>query len=134
MEPGSVAPARPTYGLAAVVSLAVAGTLAGYQVISFLPEYLNLEARVVTVPFRAGMASLYLLLLVLGLCARQRLPLSKTTLALGVFWLLYLFRLLLDTTIAEVPLHLPRDEFFACVLGMSLLPLLAFLMAPGGAH
>jgi len=111
--------------------MAIAGTLGGYQVISFLPEYLGLESREVTIPFRAAMCVLYVLLVVFGLCTQRVMTLNVPTLALWIFWILYAFRLLMDTVIAKVPLSLEPQDYIIYFSGLSLLPMLAFLRAPG---
>ena len=116
--------------ITALLALALAGTLAGYQVISFLPELLGVDSRVVTVPFRAILAGLYLMVLFLGFYSRCRVRLSLPMLALSVFLVLYTMRLLLDTVIAPVPLELPPEDYIAYFLGMSLLPIITFLLAP----
>ena len=116
--------------IALLLALALAGTVAGYQVISFLPEVLGVDSRAVTVPFRAILAGLYLVVLFLGLYSRRGIRLSLPLVALGVFLALYTTRVLLDTVIARVPLELPPEDYIAYFMGMSLLPVVAFFLAP----
>jgi hypothetical protein len=129
---GSQAPLVGRWSIQAVLAaLALAGTLAGYQVISFLPGYLGLEPRSVTVPFRAILAGLYFTIMFMGLYSRRAgIVLSLPVIAVVIFWTLYITRLLLDTVIDKVPLDLPGQDYITYVFGVSLLPMLGFMLTP----
>src|SRR5262249_5657954 len=64
-------------------------------------------------------------------CSQRGLTFNIPSLALWVFWALYSFRLLLDTVIAKVPLNLDSEDYIIYFTGLSLLPMVAFLRAPG---
>lgn len=101
--------------------------IAGYPIVSFLPELLGASSRSVTVPFRG----LYLLLgLIIFLRAGRysRLYQGPGWYLFGGFWLAYMARLLADIVYFPVDLRLPGAEYFLYAIGVTLIPTLAFFV------
>jgi len=117
----------PSRGLVLFYSCLFALNVGGFQVISFLPEYLDLPNRLITVVYRAIIAMLCAVAFVIGLTKYRNVRPTLGLGCLGLFWLFYLYRLFLDTTWSPVPLELPVEEYFAYTFGVSLMTLLAFL-------
>lgn len=100
--------------------------LAGYSVVSHLPEFLNISSRAVTVPLRALILGLALIVMLMAAQGRLDYRLGHFAIPLLVFWGLYLLRMLADGYLNPVRLRLPPAEYLLYGLGTSLLPMLAF--------
>ena len=104
--------------------------LFGYQILSFLIDFLGIPSRILTIPFR----SLVLLLSLNIILYKVFVEHERFWLRSGsywflflIFWTLYSIRLMLDTMIAPVPLKLPVEEYWLYSIGVCLIPTLAFL-------
>jgi O-antigen ligase len=118
-----------SWSLALLFALAVAG----YPLVSSISLLLGVDNRPISVVYRAfvmGLAGVVIILLGLG---QGRLYRGRIWVPLGVFWALYLFRLLLDTALFPVPLRLHPLEYIAYAIGVCLIPMLAFLTWPDPA-
>src|SRR5437867_1185574 len=90
-----------------VISWAVASlyvlTVTGYALISTLPVILNVEGRLITIPYRIFVAALAVGIVFFS----PRTPsgtMGKACLPLIVFWACYLVRLVSDTVIYPISL------------------------------
>lgn len=117
-----------------VASLALALTVVGYPLAAVLAEItVGAESgRVVTVPYRALVLLVSLLLFVMTPFAlgRFRHPVFWTM--WWTFWCLYLFRLLMDTLISPVQLPQAVTEYLLYGIGTTFLP--AVGLAIGARH
>lgn len=101
---------------------------AGYPVISFLPEFMGVNGRAITVPFRVLILALAATVLVQIATGQHRGYVGKLTVPLAIFWTLYLLSMLRDVFLDPVRLSLPGQEYFYYGFGTSLLPMLAFFV------
>ena len=108
--------------LAGIASLVMTGTLAGFLVVSYIPDALGVDNRVATVPFRA----LMLLLLLYGFyrlldACHLRMGMSVTALLLVFFWTAYSLRFIVDAAILQLPLgSLPAADMAAYLFAICL--------------
>ena len=104
--------------------------LFGYQLLSFLLDFLGVPSRTLTIPFRSLVLFLSLnIILYKVFVEHERFwlrPDSYWFLFLA-FWVLYSIRLALDTVIAPAPLGRPGEEYVLYAIGMCLIPTIAFL-------
>lgn len=115
--------------LVVAASVAIALNLFGFQVLSYVPNISAYDSRLITIPFRAAMLALSLLLIVLAFHNRQVRPrLSLAVFLVSAFWSLYILRIILDTVIAPQLLEHPPAEYALYAVGVSLPTLLAFLL------
>ena len=105
--------------------------LFGFAVPFFLERWLSLSERSLTVPFRFLVLGAALTVLGLLLASNPTIHLRGYMLPLGFFWLLYMIRLGTDVLVLEAPLPIPVVDLTFFVLGMTFVPMLAFLHKPG---
>lgn len=106
-------------------------TIAGYPLVSVFPVLGGWSSRVASIPYRALVVSLALVVVALLGIRKGRLRVAATVwLPLALFWALYLFRLTLDTVFAPASLRLSPIEYTLYILGVTLLPMLALLVRP----
>lgn len=117
-----------------VWGLLVALTIAGYPLASTLPLLLGVESRVVSIPFRALVLGLAVMLIGKGML-RERVQWNWPLAAFTVFWLVYVWRLATDTLFEPKLLRLQGWEYWLYAMGVCYLPSLAaqFRREPGGA-
>ena len=106
--------------------------LAGFGVVSFLPEMMDIGSRKVTIPFRAFVLGLVIIVLLHALHARLVTP-GWGLFMFMLFWMLYLTRMLNDTYLFPVPLARSPETYFLFGVGVSMVPALAFFTMPGSA-
>jgi hypothetical protein len=104
-------------------------TVAGYPLIATLPIVLGLPSRTVSIPYRAGYFALALFVLAQNI-RRNRVYFGPAWLPLGLFWLLYTFRLASDLVFFPITVKLPPLEYFAWAFGSCVVPMLAFFSRP----
>jgi O-antigen ligase len=94
-----------TSRLAAMVTLLMTGTLAGFLMVSYVPGALGVDSRVATVPFRGLMLllQLYALFRFLG-AGHLRMGMSITSVVAVFFWTAYSLRFIVDAALLQVPL------------------------------
>jgi len=100
--------------------------LTGFAFISFLPGLLRVNTRSVTVPFRALVVAFALLIILRSLSSKVIVR-GWTVRFFGLFWIIYLIRMLSDTYLFPVSLGRPRNEFWLFGLGITMLPAVALL-------
>lgn len=102
--------------------------ITGYPVVAFLPEFLDVSSRIITVPYRAIVLSLSLLVLMGSIRENtlvQRIPLLV---ALMVFCSLYALRIFLDAGVYRVTLGRPWWEYAVYGAGICIIPMLAMML------
>jgi hypothetical protein len=111
------------------LALSYAFVTAGYPLVSTVPIAFGLESRVVTVPYRALVLGLSLWSIWRSL-ERRELYRGALWLPLGMFWVLYLARMLSDTLLFPVPLGAPGGEYFLYGIGTTFIPMIALFARP----
>lgn len=106
-------------------AILLALVITGFPLVSFVPEFMGLESRIISVPFRA------LVLIVAGFAMRgvirrQRLVLKAPFAIYILFWIIYLVRLFLDTTLIPINLYLAPEEYLIRSVGMCFIPATVF--------
>ncbi len=113
------------YVLNAMVSLVFVGTLCGYPIVAALSILIDVENRMLSVPFRALILSSSLFLVMFFL----RRP-KKFSLCVSVwvfFWMMFLSRLFLEFFFNNEALIFDWGEMILYSIGVCFLPSLAFL-------
>lgn len=101
--------------------------LLGFEVVSYLPELLGVDSRVVTVPYRG----VYVVLCMVGLFYfiwRHSITIPRDFYPVLLFWLFYFIRACFDTFfhIEDIKMSVPDFWLYAFVLSFfPMLPLLA---------
>jgi hypothetical protein len=106
-----------------LLALLIALTFVGYPLYSYVSVALKLsefDSRSITVPYRVGVLALSVFLFGTAYFRRELLFGSRTHNLFFVLWLMYLARLVFDTTFRELPLSRPAWEFWAFAVGVSL--------------
>lgn len=104
--------------------------LFGYQVLSFLIDFLGVPNRALTIPFRSVILLLSLNIILYKIFVEHErfwLRSGSYWYFFLAFWALYIVRLILDTMIFPVPLKLPVEEYWLYAIGTCLIPTIAFL-------
>jgi len=109
-----------------ILATLYAASVAGYPLIAGVPVALALDSRAISIPYRAIILGLSIGVIIRS--ARQRrLYTGILWLPLGIFWTLYLARMLSDTFMVPVPLGQPPLEYFLYGVGTCLIPMMACL-------
>ena len=106
-------------------ALLLAVCIAGYPVAAALQAITGLNSRFFSVPYRALIAALAVWILTRALAAGWSGYTGTIWLPLGVFWLLYAWRLASDGLFDQVSLGVPLSDYLLIGLASSLLPMLA---------
>ena len=107
--------------LSGIASLALTGNLAGFLIVSYIPEMLGVNSRVATVPFRALM--LGFLIYACGRILKSghlRMQMSPTSVLVIFFWIAYCSRFIVDAVVLQVPLGSPPAEMALYLFGIVL--------------
>jgi len=99
--------------------------VAGYPLAAAMQAVTGVSSRLVTVPYRALVAGLSIWVLVRAWKAGWSGYGGMLWLPLGVFWLLYAWRLAMDGLFLPVGFGDPFSDYLLLGLGASLLPMLA---------
>jgi hypothetical protein len=107
----------------------LAGSVIGYPLVAGIPIILQLESRVISVPFRVSLliASIFC---VAQSFSRRRFYRGTVWVPLAVFWVLYTGRIVLDTVLDPVPLGTPPSDYALFAIGICLVPMLAAFQRP----
>ncbi|MBW8687361.1 O-antigen ligase family protein [Chitinophaga rhizophila] len=101
--------------------------LLGYELISFLPGWLGVESRLITVPYR----SFFLLLCVfvtLRLLPQRRPKISFFMALIMVFWAAYLTRLFYDSFFTAYRFARPVEEYWLYAFCLGFIPIFAYMV------
>lgn len=107
-------------------ALLFALTIAGYPLVSSLPFLLGVDSRVTSVPYRAAILVISLLIIIYQMKFRSNSRSSTIFYLLWIFWVLYLIRLLSDTLISPIPLPISSEEYLLFAIGVTFIPMVAF--------
>lgn len=113
----------PFLNYAAITVLVL--TLVGYPLIAPISLVLEIENRMVSIPFRALILLLSLIVIIKGFFLRDRYPSGPFWLVWWTFWGLYISRIVIDGFLNPEVLRLSLGEYLLYAIGMSLLPALA---------
>lgn len=109
------------------VALLLGMIVAGYPLVSTLPGFLNVESRIISVPFRAFVLLLSIALILFRVICKRHVYLGVLWFPLLVFWSFYVIRILLDTVLFPVPLRLNISEYYLLSIGVSFIPMVALM-------
>lgn len=100
-------------------------TLVGYPLVAPVSTILQIDNRLVSVPFRALVLLLSLMIIIKGFVLRDKFPSGPFWIVWWVFWGLYISRMIIDGFLNPEALRLPLSEYLLYAIGMSLIPALA---------
>jgi len=100
-------------------------TLIGYPLVAPVSIILQIDNRLVSVPFRALVLLLSLMVIIKGFVLRDRFPAGPFWIVWWIFWGLYISRIIIDGLLNPEVLRLPLSEYLLYAIGMSLIPALA---------
>jgi len=114
---------------AKIASLALTGTLVGFFVVSYLPGALDVDNRLITVPFRGLMLGFllytgYRWISMVGLCIRM----SPITLLALFFGTSYCTRFIADAALLQVQLGSPPSDMALYLFGMCVPTFIIFYL------
>jgi O-antigen ligase len=128
LKPAAVTAASSSSAFAIASSLAVALTLAGFQIASFLVAR-GYQSRIYMVPFRLGTALLLVTVLVTALVKFGiRFRFDAAVFAVAVFWVVYSARLLVNVGVGNEVTSPKGTDLMQFAYGVSLLGFVAFLL------
>lgn len=107
-------------------------SLVGYPLAAALAEYLQVSNRWVSVPFRALVLALSMLVLMACAGRARKASTQFFWMAFWAFWILYVSRMILDYFLNDEALKLPFWEYIFYGLGVSLIP--AAAVSRGNDH
>jgi len=100
-------------------------SLAGYSLIAPVSPVLEIPNRFVSIPFRAVVLLLSLVVIIKGFFLRDRFPSGPFWVVWWIFWGLYISRIVIDGFLYPEVLRLPLIEYLIYAIGMSLVPALS---------
>lgn len=115
--------------LAWVASVALTGNLAGFLIVSYIPDALGVDSRVATVPFRALMLAFLIYAAYRTLeSGHLRGRISPTSLLVIFFWTAYCSRFTVDAAVLAVPLGSPPSDMALYLFGIVLPTFIVFYL------
>src|SRR5262245_24365315 len=109
-----------------LLALLFALGLAGYPLVAPLPLILDVDSRVISVPYRGFFLGLALIVIAAAIQRRDSFYFGRFWWIFWLFWGIYITRLLADTIVSPLPLRLPVEEYYLQVFGLVLFPTIAF--------
>ncbi|MBP6755428.1 MAG: O-antigen ligase family protein [Bacteroidia bacterium] len=103
-------------------AILIVSVICGYEFLSFFPEILNVETRVINIPFRLLMGLACIIILF-----NNPFHINKKVFLVCFFWLLYLIRFLYETIFNSDKIQLSLSDYWGYIFLGCLLPMLAFL-------
>ncbi len=103
-------------------------TIAGYPLISSLPLILKVDSQVVSIPYRAFVLGLSVVIIFSYVFGEKHNYKGIFLFPLFVFWSLYILRLLSDTILFPIYLGREVSTYYLFTFGVCLIPMLAFLV------
>ena len=114
----------------ALLALLIALTFTGYSLYSFLSVWMGVDAsasRTITIPYRAVVLAISLLLWSRAYLMHQIIASWRTHKLFFAVWGLYTIRLIYDTCFRPAELSRPAYEYWAYAMGVSLFSFLGML-------
>lgn len=108
-------------------------SLVGYPLVAVVSQYLQIENRLVSIPFRALVLVLALVSIFVFATRRQKHPVDWFWIVWWAFWSLYLLRMFVDSIFNPDALKVPLWEYLFYGAGVSMLPALALAYRENGA-
>lgn len=106
------------------VALLFACTIAGYPLISAIPQLAGIDSRAVSVPYRAIVLALALLVFYLSV-ATGRLYRGAAWLPVICFWTLYVIRIAVDSVFFPIDLRITGATYIIFAFGTCFIPMAA---------
>lgn len=100
--------------------------IAGYPFVAPLPLILDVESRVISVPYRGFFLGVALVVVLAVIRRRDSFYFGQFWWIFWLFWGIYITRLFVDTIVSPVPLRLPIEEYYLQAFGLVLFPTIAF--------
>lgn len=100
----------------------IVSVICGYEFLSFFPEIINVDTRVINIPFR-----LLIGLVCITLLFNTPIRINKKVILISFFWLLYLFRFIYETVFNNDKILLSLTDYWGYIILGCLLPMFAFL-------
>lgn len=101
--------------------------LLGYEFISFMPGWLGVESRLITIPYRAFFLILCLVAIVTMLPQRRKRITFFMALVI-IFWAAYLGRLFYDTFFTTYRFSRPVEEFWLYAFCLGFVPMFSYMV------
>ncbi len=103
-------------------AILIVSVICGYEFLSFFPEILNVETRVINIPFRLLMGLTCIIILF-----NNPIHINKKVFLVYFFWLLYLIRFLYETIFNSHKIQLSLSDYWGYIFLGCLLPMSALL-------
>jgi hypothetical protein len=100
----------------------------GFGLILTLERFLSLPERALTVPYRLLMLLASVAIIMTVLATSRRFLFRSYLFPLGIFWLAYVVRFIVDVYVRELPLAQTPSDLFFYIIGMCLIPMTAMLL------
>lgn len=105
----------------------IAFGLLGFELISYLPQLLHVDSRVVTVPYR-GVYFFFCICTLINFKWFNNVRFSKEFVPVLFFWLFYTFRVIYDLNFEEQIIKTPIFDFILFAFVLSLFPILPLMI------
>lgn len=105
----------------------IAFSFLGFELISYLPENLHVDSRIVTIPFRALYVMICIIILI-HLNWIKNVKLSNLYIIIIIFWVYYFLRAVYDLLFDPMPLKTSPTDFLLFAFVLSLLPIFPFML------
>jgi hypothetical protein len=103
-------------------TILIVSVICGYEFLSFFPEILNVDTRVISIPFRL-MTGLICIIIMFN----NPIHINKKVFLISFFWFLFLIRFLYETIFNSDVIQLPLSDYWGYIFLGCLLPMFAFL-------
>jgi O-antigen ligase len=103
-------------------AILIVSVICGYEFLSFFPEILNVDTRVISIPFRLLMGIVCIVILF-----NSPIQVNKKVFLVYFFWLLYLIRFLYETIFNSDKIQLSLSDYWGYIFLGCLLPMSALL-------
>ncbi len=111
-----------------LIPLIYALQIAGYPLISPISIIFGLDNnRLIAIPFRVVLFFTSILVIFFAV-RREKVYKGFVLFPIILFWSLYLVRLISDTLLFPIPLSMEIHEYYSFIIGVSFIPMLAFLV------
>ncbi len=100
--------------------------IAGYPLVSVLNVLLGIPNRLTSIPFRALVLGLSIILIVRAVMRSTQFYRGMLWAPLALFLVLYLYRMYADIVLAPIALTMPPVEFLSFGLGVTFIPMVPF--------
>ncbi len=103
-------------------AILIVSVICGYEFLSFFPEILNVDTRIISVPFRLLMGLVCVVILF-----NSPIQVNKKVFLVYFFWVLYLIRFLYETIFNSDKIQLSLSDYWGYIFLGCLFPMSALL-------